>query len=433
MVQRTYLGLTGLQWRIVIAAWLGWLMDGYVTIAYALAASIIAPLFFPAFSKLAALIATYLAFTLNGLARPLGGLLFGNYIGDKLGRRTMLVLTILGFSLIGFSRGFLPTYKQVGVIAPITLFILLFFEGMFAGAEYGGGTALSMESIPPDKRGAIGSFVQSGFGTGYFIVSFVFAGLASYFGPAMSTIGWRVLFWTSIVIGLLAFIMRYTIPESMIFEDMKIKKEIEKIPLKSLIKEAYMPLITGLLITTGLLSINGITFSLYPTIIAVYDKLGETLMGILVGIINLISLFGVWFGGILVSLLIQRRKFSMLIYSLIFLILIYPTVMLVLTPLPNAVLLGGGLQAFIEAMIFAPLPALLSEIFSKRYRTTGVGFTYNGGLIVGSWAIPITLALSGIYGFRDAWLLTLFLWNIVLIIGILLARETWGKEDLIVK
>lgn len=425
--------LNKVQWGIVLAAWVGWLLDGYVSIAYALAAPIISPLFFPSLNPLAGLIATYLGFTVNGIARPLGSALFGNYLGDRLGRRTMLATTIMGFSILGALRSILPTYAQAGLLAPTLLFTILFIEGLFAGAEYGGGTALSMESVPPEKRGIIGSFVQSGFGTGYFIVALVFSALSTYFGSSMSSIGWRVLFMTSIIPGLMALVLRLFIPESPVFEDMKRTGQVEKVPLGRLIRESGRDLVMALMITTGLLAVNGITFSLYPTILTKYANIGETEMGLIVAIVNLISLFGVWFGGLLVTYLIKRRKLAILTYTIAFAIIIYPTSLAVLYGGWVGALIGAGAQAFVEAMIFAPLPTFLSEVFSKRYRTSGVGVAYNGGLIVGSFAIPITLAISGYLGFPAAWVLTMLIWTLLILIGISFSRETWSSEDLILK
>ncbi|BBE42826.1 MFS transporter [Conexivisphaera calida] len=425
---RAVAGLSGTQWRIVLAAWMGWLLDGYVSIAYALAASIISPLFFPELSPLAGLIATYMGFAVNGVARPLGSALFGNYLGDRLGRRTMLVVTVMGFSILGASISLLPTYAQAGLLAPILLFAALFAEGLFAGAEYGGGAALSMESVPPGRRGIVGSFVQSGFGTGYFVVALAFSALSVHFGPLMSTVGWRVLFATSIVPGLVALAMRYTVPESPVFEDMRRAGQVERVPLGRLIRESWRDLSAALMITTGLLAVNGITFSLYPTILTRYAGVGEAEMGLMVALVNLISLVGVWSGGAVLSYVVWRRRLAILAYAIAFAAIIYPTSMAVLSGGRVGALAGAGAQALIEAMIFAPLPAFLSEVFSKRYRASGAGVAYNGGLIVGSFAIPITLAISGYIGFPAAWILTMFAWTALVIAGAVLSRETWSSE-----
>jgi MFS family permease len=426
-------GLNKDQWLAVLAAWLGWLMDGYTTIAYALVAVTISTIFFPSTIGILGLIATFGGFATEALARPIGSLIFGNFIGDKLGRKSMLTLTILGFSVLASSKAILPAYSQVGIFSPIILYIILFFEGMFAGAEYGGGTTLALESIPIERRSFIGSFIQSGFGMGYFIIALVYSFLYSLFGTSsFASIGWRVLFATCIIPGLLTLFIRLITRETPIFNEMKSKGEIVKIPLKDLFKNSYLSVISGLMITSGLLYINTSTFSFYPTVM-LKENISGSLVGLGVAIINLVSLFGVWTGGLLANYIGGRKK-PMLIYSLIFIILTYPILYLGLSGSFNVITTVFSVQAFLEAMIFATLPSFLAEQFSKKYRTTGVGFTYNGGAIAGGFAITSILALSTVLGLLNSWFINILIAGIIMLIGILISKETYtGKEDPMVK
>ncbi|AGJ62100.1 MFS transporter [Saccharolobus islandicus] len=421
-------GLNKQQWLSILAAWAGWLMDGYTTIAYALVAVTISKIFFPTTIGILGLIATFGGFATEALARPVGALIFGNFIGDKLGRRNMLTLTILGFSLLAASKSILPSYSQIGLFSPILLYIVLFFEGMFAGAEYGGGTTLALESIPAERRAFIGSFVQSGFGTGYFIIALVYSALYTIYGNNFGIIGWRVLFATCIIPGLLTLLVRLITKETPVFDEMKRRREVLKVPIKDLFKSSYLQVIAGLMITSGLLYINTATFSFYPTVMTT-ERIPGSLVGLGVAIINLISLFGVWIGGLLADL-IGGRKRPMLIYSLIFIVLTYPILYLGLTNNFAIATTVFSIQAFLEAMIFATLPSFLAEQFSKKYRTTGVGFTYNGGAIVGGFAISIILTLSTIMGLLNSWFINILLAGVIMIIGISLSKETYtGKED----
>lgn len=418
-------------WLQVIASYAGWLMDGYTTIAYALVAVTISTIFFPTTIGILGLIATFGGFAVEALARPIGSLVMGNYLGDKIGRKTMLMITILGFSLFAASKGILPTYSQIGIIAPILLYVILFIEGMFAGAEYGGGTALSMESVPKKYRLPIGSFVQSGFGTGYFIIAFVFAAIYGYFGSAaFETIGWRVVFYTTIIPGLLTLVIRLITKETKVFNEMKEKKEIEKIPLKSLILKGGKPLIFALFLTSGLLFINTATFSFYPSLfLEKFPNMQGSLMGYYVGMINLVSLFGVWIGG-LIGLKILKRKLLTLIYAIVFIILTFPIVYLAFSDGDYTMFVAFCIQAFLEAMIFAALPAFLSETFSKKFRTTGVGFAYNGGAIFGGFAISIILSTyTVIHDLMISWGLWLIIGGILMLIGIAFSKETYYKEE----
>ncbi len=428
--------MTKENWYQVISAYAGWLMDGYTTIAYALVAVYISSIFFPSSIGILGLIAVFGGFAVEALARPVGSIILGNFLGDKLGRKTMLTMTILGFSILAASKGLLPTYSQVGIVAPILLYIILFFEGMFAGAEYGGGTALSMESVPKKYRLPIGAFVQSGFGTGYFIISFVFAAIYGYFGSSgFINVGWRVVFYTTIIPGLITLLIRLISKETKVFENMKIRKEIEKVPLKSLILKGGRLLLFALIFTSGLLFINTATFSFYPTLfLKQFPNISGSTMGTYVALINLVSLFGVWAGG-LIGLKILRRKLLTLFYGIIFLILVYPIVLLAFSDGSLTMFIAFSIQAFFEAMIFAAVPAFLSEIFSKKFRTTGVGFAYNGGAILGGFAISIILATYySIKNLMLSWSLWLILSSVLMIVGIIFIKETFipgEKHDLI--
>lgn len=418
-------GLDRGQWSQILAAWGGWLMDGYTSIAYALVGLTIAPIFFPASLHLVGVVATFAGFAVGALARSIGSLALGNFLGDRVGRKSMLVLTVLFFSVFSALKAVLPSYSEVGIISPILLYVVLFLEGFFGGAEYGGGTTLSMESVPAEKRNFIGSFVQSGYGTGYFIVAFVYAGLRAYFGGAFAVVGWRVLFATALVPGVITVVLRAISRETPVFEEMKTRGEVERVPVMRLLRQAPKTMLLAVLITTGLLFVNTATFSFYPSLMTTKGFSGVDI-GEGVAIINLVSLFGVWIGGALGNT-INGRKRPMLIYALIFLISIYPILKVGYYAGYPIFVAAFSVQAFLEAMIFSTLPAFLSEQFSKKFRATGVGFTYNAGAIVGGFAISIIFALSAIIGLITSWLTMMIVFSLIMTVGIALSNETWMK------
>jgi len=419
-------GLSSRQWVQVLAAWSGWLLDGFTTIAYALVAVTISTIMLPPNLGKLGLIVTFAGFAVEALARPIGSLLFGNYLGDKIGRRNMLAITVLGFSIFGGAKGLLPTYGEAGLLAPILLYLLLFVEGMFAGAEYGGGTALVMESVPPERRGFIGSLIQSGFGVGYFIMAAIFAIISHAYGPIkFQEYGWRILFLILFIPGALAFLLRRIAYESPVFEDLLRKQAVEKVPIIAMFRESTGKIFTALLITTGLLFINTATLSFYPGFMEMM-KYPNYLVGEYVAIINLASLLGVWIGGALSNAVGGRRR-SMLLYSALFTAATGP--LLIMGSMgPTYALPAFSVQAFLEAAIFSIIPSFLSESFNERYRSTAVGFTYNGGAIIGSTAISIILSLSELIGLLPAWVISMYLASTIMLIGILASKETWRKN-----
>jgi MFS family permease len=408
----------------VIGSFLGWLMDGYVTISYLIQESTIQPLFFPGDLY----IVYFFLFVVNGIARAIGAAFLGNFIGDRLGRKRMMVVTILIFSLSSFSLGFLPTYAQIGPAAPVIMGVLLFMMGLFAGAEYGGGTALSMESVPMEKRNLMGAFVQSGFGVGYAILGFVYFIISSVTGPAYVTIGWRILFITTIIPGLSAFGIRFFMPESKVFETAKKKKEIYRSPLLKLVKDSWKVILVLLAITGGLLFIDTATFSLYPTIFQEVDGFTRPTTGFWVAIINLISIAGVILGGTFARFS-NKRLIHMFRYSVIFLIATIIIDMFAFSHSLLDVVVAFSVQAFFEAMIFSSLPAFMSESFSKLYRTTGVGFVYNLGSTLGSLAILVIPTFSLIYGWKLFWLFSVVGATLIMLLGMSISARMVAESD----
>ena len=425
------IGLNWSTWKQILAAWGGWLLDGYTTIAFLLVVPVLTGLMFPGLGYWA-LVLTLAPAAFGAVARVIGSTLLGNFIGDRVGRKTLLTLSILGFSLLTASIGLLPVYSQVGIAAPVLLYVILFGAGLFAGAEYGGGASLAMESVPRKKRDIVGAFVQSGFGTGYFLIVFVDLIILGTLGLQNFVLyGWRILFLTSVIPGLLTFVVRLVSRESPVFNEMKEKKEISNAPAVAMVKESYRRMIPVFLIMTGILFINTATFSFYPIFLSSthhYTFLNYSQASRLDAllIINFISLLGVWTGGIIASNNPSRRL-PMLIFAIAFTIPSALFVYLGYTTDFNVFTLVFSIQAFMEAMIFSLLPAFLSETFSKRYRSTAVGIAYNSGAIIGGLAWVLFLIPLGILGMqylRPLWSLELYIAGIVMILGLYLAKES---------
>lgn len=421
--------------KAILAAWLGWLMDGYVSIAYVIQGATFIGLFFPTGLGLL----YYVFFVFSGGIRAVGSALLGNYIGDRLGRKKMMVLTIGIFSASGAAIGLLPTYSQVGILSPILLGILLVIMGLFAGAEYGGGTALSMETIPPEKRNFIGAFVQGGFGTGYAILAIAYFFLSRDLTSAQYlSYGWRILFLSTGLVGLITLLVRRITRESKVFEETVRKGEVERSPIVKFIVEQWKGILVMLTITGSLLFVNTATFSLYPTILGTeVDGFTGATVGASLILINVLSVVGVILGGLIASK--SRRKMPyMLGYSIIFLVTTTVISSTVFTGDFETVTISLIVQAFFEGMIFSTLPAFMAEIFSKRFRTTGVGLVYNMGSTLGVTAFLIIPYYSRyVYTWNSVWPVSVIIAGAVLVLGILMAWRGFEREmeskDMIVK
>src|SRR6266496_769716 len=166
--------------RVAIASWIGTSIEWCDFFLYGTAAALVlGPLFFsPKLSPLAAQLSAFATFWVGFAARPVGGIVFGHF-GDRLGRKKMLILTLLIMGIGTFLVGCLPTYKDIGIIAPVLLVILRFAQGFAVGGEWGGAVLLATEHSPAAKRGFYGSWPQFGLPIGLLLSSLIFSVVAS--------------------------------------------------------------------------------------------------------------------------------------------------------------------------------------------------------------------------------------------------------------
>src|ERR1700760_1655287 len=203
---------------IVFASSIGTIIEWYDFLIYATAAALVFnKAFFPTFDPLASTLAALGSYAVGFLARPLGGALFGHF-GDRLGRKSMLVLTLFIMGLSTFCIGLLPTYASIGVFAPILLIVLRLIQGIGLGGEWGGASLMVLEHAPADRRGFYTSFVQIGFPIGLVLASLAFA-LATKLPEAdFAAYGWRIPFLVSIVLLAVGIFVRLRVPETPIFK-----------------------------------------------------------------------------------------------------------------------------------------------------------------------------------------------------------------------
>src|ERR1700751_4458487 len=185
---------------IAFASCLGTIIEWYDFLIYATAAALVFnKAFFPTFDPLAGTLAALGSYAVGFLARPLGGALFGHF-GDRLGRKSMLVLTLFIMGLSTFCIGLLPTYASVGVLAPILLIALRIVQGIGLGGEWGGASLMVLEHAPAAQRGFYTSFVQIGFPIGLVLATLVFALAVKMPDADFAAYGWGVSLLASILL-----------------------------------------------------------------------------------------------------------------------------------------------------------------------------------------------------------------------------------------
>ena len=390
--------LTRQQKAIVFGSWLGWSLDGYDLVLMLLVIPLISTLFFPAEDPTFSLLATFAAYIITLIMRPFGGAFFGNF-GDKHGRKKAMIITIMGFSAATFATGLLPTWQMIGFFAPILLIGLRFVQGFFAGGEWGSGAVITMETAPKEKRGILSGFLQSGFNFGFVLASVVFFAAVNAFPEEQFVeIGWRVMFFTGIIPGLVALFVRFKMNESEVWLVKQKQKKTEKSPLKKLLssRDGRKKFIFSLILMTGLMYAYYTSIGFYPTFLQNYVEIEKSEVSMLMIVGTTTSLFGQILTGYL-SQRIGRRK-TIAVFAMMAIVLAIPA----FYGLYYAESMFERIVYTIVLIIvattgFGPIPAFLSERFPTEVRNSASGFIYNGGLIFGSWAplIAVTMLSKG--------------------------------------
>ncbi|HET7284324.1 MAG TPA: MFS transporter [Nitrososphaeraceae archaeon] len=385
------------QKAIAFGSWFGWALDGYDLVLMLFVISSVNQLFFVSNDPTLSLLATFATYIVALIMRPIGGAIFGNF-GDKHGRKKAMIITIMGFSTITFLTGLLPTWQTVGILSPILLIILRFAQGLFAGGEWASGSVITMETAPKKMRGLLSGFVQSGYSFGFVIASLVYGFmLVVYPGQAFVEIGWRIMFFTGILPGLVALFIRLKMDESEIWlrksKEQK-TKAIDKAPLIKVIsdKEQRKSFLLALIIMTGLMYAYYTSIGFMPTFLEKYVNINKNEVATIMIFVTVAAMTGTIFTGF-ISQYIGRMK-TLTIFASAAIILAAPLLYgLYHTANINEKILYASTAIFVSATAFGPIPAFLSERFPTEIRNTASGFVYNGGLIIGSWSPLIAINL----------------------------------------
>lgn len=379
---------------IVLGSWFGWALDGYDLVLMLFVISSVSQLFFPVNNQRLGLLATFAAYAVTLVMRPLGGALFGAF-GDRLGRKRAMIITIIGFSCATFATGLLPTWQAVGVISPLLLITLRIMQGLFAGGEWGSGAVISMESVSKKARGITSGFIQSGFPFGFLIASLAYWIVSSvYHDQSFLEIGWRIMFFTGMIPSLLALVLRLKMNESDIWKEKLEQQAIEKAPLKQVASGPNgKRFFSTLIITTGLMYSYYASIGFMPTLLSQYVNLKEPETATIMAAATFSSMIGYIFAGWLSQKIGRIRTIG--IFASLAVILAIP-LLIGLYDSSNHLerTVYASLLILVATSGFGPIPAFLSERFPTQIRNTSAGFVFNAGLIIGAWAPLVAIELG---------------------------------------
>ena len=399
-----------MNWKInYLGSMFSWVMDAYDLGAVVITSTILGKLFYPTLGLLGAILP--IVFTV--VFRPIGALIFGA-IADWRGRRTSLLITVLGYSLSIGLTAFLPTYYQVGILAPISLSILRAFQGIFIGGDVSGSFTLAMESTP-HRRGLFSGLLQSGTLMGFVIVDGLFLYFSSLPYHFIFTHGWRYIFLIGVLPALLAILIRYNMTEPEIY------LKAEKKPIITGLKPLYQTIIV--MIGFWLMVYAGPQF--VPVFLGKVLGLGPQVYGFLAFIMNFIGIPAMVISGFIADYI--GRKTIGIVGSILSILAGSMLYLFSTTSNITYIILAFG---FLINLPSAVTPAYLAERFKTFSRATGVGFSYNGAYIVAGFAQLYIALLSNYMSPHIAALTILTIGAIIAIIGLAIGPETLKVNEL---
>ena len=388
--------------RVAVASAVGATIEWYDFFLYGTAAGLVFDkLFFNGLSGPAAQFAAFATFAVGFLARPLGGFVFGHF-GDRIGRKKMLLATLLIMGVGTAAIGLLPSYDSIGVWAPVLLVTLRILQGIGVGGEYGGAVLLAVEYAPARRRGFYGSFAHIGVPGGLLLASGAFSLASLLPDEAFLAWGWRACFLISVLLLAVGAYIRLSVMETPAFERVQERKEVSRLPLRDLLASQPKRLLLGM----GTRYIEGFTFNFFSVYLLAYvvTNLGLPKTLALNGI-----LVGAALGVVLVPLtgaLSDRlgRKPVYRFGAWLALLFAFPVAALVHSSNHVAVFLvfvaGLGL---LYGTVYGPLAAFWSELFETRYRYTALSTLYQVSGVVASGLTPLIAAWLVTRGDGSLW------------------------------
>jgi MHS family shikimate/dehydroshikimate transporter-like MFS transporter len=380
-------------------------------------------LFFPNFDPIVGTLLAYTTFFVGFISRPIGGIIFGHY-GDRIGRRTVLVITLLVMGLATFLIGFLPTYESIGVWAPVLLLVLRIFQGLGIGGEWGGAVLMAIEHSPEGKRGFYGSWPQIGVPAGLLLSSGVVALLSLMPDAAFLAWGWRVAFLLSAVLVAVGLYIRLKVLETPAFSLVKEAGKQAQVPFLELFRAHPKNVLLGL----GARYIEGVTFNTFGVFIIAYITTA-------LGLPRQVALAAVMIASLIMIVMLPifgklsdryGRRIVFGAGSLGIGILVFPSFWLMQTHTPALIWIAVAIPfALVYPAVYGPEAALFSELFDTRVRYSGVSFVYQFSGIFASGLTPIiATALLGT-GANAPWYISLY----VLVVSLISAVSVYAMHD----
>lgn len=381
------------------AGTIGNVLEWYDFGLYGYLAPVIGSLFFPSKDPIASLLGAYGGFAIGFMMRPIGGVAFG-HLGDRVGRQTVLVTSVVMMGLATTAVGLLPTYAEIGFWAPVLLLLVRLFQGFSVGGEFTGSVSYLVETAPANRRGFVGSFANFG-STGGYLLAAGFAALTVELAGHHAVHGWawRIPFLAGGVLAILAYVIRSRLTDTGYKPEPKSGEQ--ELPIRQAFRRSPKIMVLAMIFTWGYGVADYLTLVFLPTFASKFGTIADGRALEIVTITQLLVMILIPLSGWITDHYILRRSWlvgsfgALLVLSMVFF-----------------GMAEGGTMAFVFAQVISGLllgaimgvaPAMLSEQFRSEYRLSGYSLAFNVGLGIGGGTAPlIATGLIGLTGFKLA-------------------------------
>jgi MFS family permease len=378
--------------KAALASWIGSALEYYDFFIYGTAAALVfSKIFFPSSEPATGTLLALATFGVGYVARPVGAFFMG-HVGDKFGRKKVLVLTLILMGASTFLVGCLPTYDQVGIWAPIMLVILRLGQGFSASGEQAGANSLTLEHAPMGRRAFFTSFTLSGTQAGLIIATAVFLPVSRLPEDQLLAWGWRVPFWLSLVVVAIGYWIRRTLDETPVFKEEVRRREVAKMPLSVLFRDYRSDILRVVL--CALVSAVSTIFGVYALSFGVNTvHIERATMLWVVGSTNVVALLAipVW------AMLADRygRKIIFLIGCLVPGVLMFPYLWAVSqASIPLIFAIGILMSGVFYSASNGVWPSFYAEMFSAKVRLSGMAIGTQIGFALAGFGPTIAAAIA---------------------------------------
>ena len=412
--------------QVLAASLIGTTIEWYDFFIFTTAAALVfGQLFFPEQTPLMGTLLSFGTLAVGFFARPVGGIAAGHY-GDKIGRKSMLVMTLVVMGVATFLIGLLPTHAVIGIWAPILLVALRFLQGFAVGGEWGGATLMAVEYAPEGRRGLFGGFPGMGIPLGLVIATAVFAVFSSLPDEQFLTWGWRVPFLLSILLVAVGLFIRLKILETPAFRQMQESGGESRLPIVEVVKDYWR----SILLTMGaFFLVNGgfyvvITFMLTYGTETIGVERGVMLTGIMIAAGVEIVAIGVFAA---LSDYVGRRPIY--ISAAVFLgLFTFPMFWMINTGSAPVIWLALSIATASLGAMYGPMGAFFCEMFDTKVRYSGASFGYQlASVFAGGLAPFISVALLDRFGYVSVALYMIAM-ALITVVAVYLATETYRRD-----